>query len=76
MIREKRGIQRDRSQIRVSKTGRVHNFVFVKNDRYPWNEGEERKLVGYVPNKCVGVTTIIFLYSFEVILWHEEYYNE
>jgi hypothetical protein len=38
-IREKRGIQRDRSQIRVSEMGRVHKTIWVKNDRYHWNRG-------------------------------------
>jgi len=45
-IREKRGIQRDRSQIRESETGRVHTKNCVKNERYHGNRGEERNLVG------------------------------
>jgi hypothetical protein len=46
MIREKRGIQRDKSQIRVSETGQVHKKNWVKNNRYQWNQGKERNPMG------------------------------
>jgi hypothetical protein len=46
VVKAKRGIQRDRSQIRVSETGQVHKKNYVKNDRYDWNWGEERNTVG------------------------------
>jgi hypothetical protein len=44
-IREKRGIQWDKGQIRVPKKGLVHKKNCVKN-RYHYNWGKERNRVG------------------------------
>jgi hypothetical protein len=63
-IREKREIQWDRGKIRVSKKGQVQKKNCVKNNMYHSNRGEERNLVGYVPNTCVDMTTIIFFFYF------------
>jgi hypothetical protein len=46
VIREKRGIERDKSQIRVSEMGQVHKQNCVKHQRYHCNRGEERNPVG------------------------------
>jgi hypothetical protein len=46
VIRVKRGSQWDRGQIRVPEKGQVHKTNCVKNDRYHWNRGEERKPTG------------------------------
>jgi hypothetical protein len=42
-IREMRGIQWGKAQIKVLEGGRVHeNFFLLKNDRYDCDKGEER----------------------------------
>jgi hypothetical protein len=45
-IREKRGIQWDRGQIRVSEKGSVPRNILYKNDRYHGIHGKERNPIG------------------------------
>jgi hypothetical protein len=58
-IREKRGIQWDRVKIKVLRKGSGPLKKCIKNDRYHGNMGEERNLMGHIPNKCANRTTIL-----------------
>jgi hypothetical protein len=58
MIKEKRGIQRDRSKIRVWRGKKF------KNDRFPNDPGKKGNPMRYVSNKGAGRSLFLFFFSF------------
>jgi hypothetical protein len=60
----KRGSQQDRCQIGVLGMGRVHGKKqnLLKNDRYDYDQGENRNPMGYVSKNGAGRIHVFFFF--------------